>query len=71
MAVTMDPKQEKLRENLILQFKNLKVTLKLVAMRCFDLFWPYKIYFQVSTEEKRCMFWSGLSKRYKNCNKLL
>ena len=34
----MDPKQEKLRENLILQFKNLKVTLKLVAMRCFDLF---------------------------------
>ena len=71
MAVTMDPKPEKLRENVILKLKNLKVTWKSVAMRCFDLFWPYKIYFQVSTEEKRCMFWSGLSKRYKNCNKLL
>ena len=26
MAVTMDPKPEKLRENVILKFKNLKVT---------------------------------------------
>ena len=38
MAVTMDPKPEKLRENVILKFKDLKVTLKLVAMRCFDSF---------------------------------
>ncbi|XP_066022588.1 adhesion G-protein coupled receptor D1-like [Pocillopora verrucosa] len=41
MAVTMDPKPEKLRENVILKFKNLKVL----------------------TAEKRCMFWSDISKR--------
>ena len=71
MALTMDPKPEKLRENVILKLKNLKVTWKSVAMCCFDLFWPYKIYFQVSTKEKRGMFWSGLSERYKNCNTFL
>ena len=32
MAVTMDPKPETLRENVILKFKNLKVTWKFVAM---------------------------------------
>nr|XP_058947384.1 adhesion G-protein coupled receptor D1-like [Pocillopora verrucosa] len=42
MAVTMDPKPEKLEENVILKFKNLKVL----------------------TAEKRCMFWSGLSKSF-------
>ena len=63
MAVTMDPKPEKLRENVILKFKDLKVTLKLVAMRYLDSFWRDKIYFQVLTAEKRCMFWSGFSKR--------
>nr|XP_058946845.1 adhesion G protein-coupled receptor E3-like [Pocillopora verrucosa] len=42
MAVTMDFKQEKLRENVILKFKNLKIL----------------------TAEKRCMFWSGLSKSF-------
>ena len=63
MAVTMDLEAKKLRENVILKFKNLKVTWKLVAMRCFDLFWEDKIHFQVLTAEKRCMFWSGLGKR--------
>ena len=63
MAVTMDSKQEKLQENVILTFKNLKVTWRLVAMRFFYLFWQGKIHFQVLTAEKRCMFWSGLSKR--------
>ena len=63
MAVTMDPKPEKLRENVILKFKNLKVTWILAAMRRFDLFWRDKICFQVLTAEKRCMFWSGLRKR--------
>ena len=38
MAVTMDPKPNKLAENVILKFKNLKVTLKLVAMRYYDSF---------------------------------
>ena len=38
MAVTMDPKPEKLRENVILKFKNLKVALKLIFMCCFDLY---------------------------------
>nr|XP_058952965.1 adhesion G protein-coupled receptor L4-like [Pocillopora verrucosa] len=42
MAVTMDPKPEKLRENVILKFKNLKVL----------------------TAEKRCMFWSDISKSF-------
>ncbi|XP_066022827.1 adhesion G-protein coupled receptor D1 isoform X3 [Pocillopora verrucosa] len=42
MAVAVDPKPEKLRENVILKFKNLKVL----------------------TAEKRCMFWSGLSKSF-------
>ena len=63
MAVTMDPKLETLRENVTLKFKNLKVTWKFVARRCFDLFWQDKIYFQVLAAEKRCMFWSNLSKR--------
>ena len=63
MAVTMDSKQEKLQENVILTFKNLKVTWRLVAMRFFYLFWQGKIHFQVLTAEKRYMFWSGLSKR--------
>ena len=63
MAVTMDPKPEKLEENVILKFKNLKVTWKLVAVCCFDLFWQDKMHFQVLTAEKRCIFWSGLSKR--------
>ena len=63
MAVTTNPNPEKLRENVILQFRNLKVTWKLVSMHCFDLFWQDKIYFQVLTAEKRCMFWSGLRKR--------
>ena len=63
MAVTMDPKAKKLGENVILKFKNLKVTWKLAAVRCFDLFWQDRIHFQVLTVEKRCMFWSGLSER--------
>ena len=63
MAVTMDPKPNELAENVILKFKNLKVTLKLVATRYYDSFWLDKIYFQVLTAEKRCMFWTGLSKR--------
>ncbi|CAH3159307.1 unnamed protein product, partial [Pocillopora meandrina] len=41
MAITIDPKPNKLPENVILKFKNLKVL----------------------TAEKRCMFWTGLSKR--------
>ena len=53
MAVTMDPKPEKLRENVILKFKNLKVIWKLAVMRCFDLFSPIKFIFrswqQIST----------------------
>ena len=63
MAVTVDPKPKKLRENVILKFKNLKVTWKVAAMRCFDLFWQDRIHFQVLTVEKRYMFWSGLSER--------
>ena len=63
MAVTMDPKPETLRENVTLKFKNLKVTWQFVAIRCLDLFWRDKIYFQVLEAEKRCMFWSNLSKR--------
>ena len=63
MAITVDPKPNKLAENVILKLKNLKVTLKLVATRYYDSFWLDKIYFQVLTAEKRCMFWSGLSKR--------
>ena len=63
MAVTLDPKPETLRENVTLKFKNLKVTWQFVAIRCFDLFWQDKIYFQVLEAEKRCMFWSNLSKR--------
>ena len=38
MAVTMDPKPNKLGENVILKFKNLKVTLKLVVTRYYDSF---------------------------------
>ena len=38
MAVTMDPKPNELAENVILKFKNLKVTLKLVATRYYDSF---------------------------------
>ena len=36
MAITMDPKSNKLAENVILKFKNLKVTLKLVPTRYYD-----------------------------------
>ena len=46
MAVTMDPKPEKLRENVILKLKNLKVIWKLAFMRCFDLFSPIKFIFR-------------------------
>ena len=38
MAITMEPKPNKLTENVILKFKNLKVTLKLVAMPYYDSF---------------------------------
>ena len=38
MAITMDPKPNKLGENVILKFKNLKVTLKLVVRRYYDSF---------------------------------
>ena len=63
MAITMDPKPNKLGENVILKFKNLKVTLKLVVTRYYDSFWQDKIHFQVLTAEKRCMFWSGRIER--------
>ena len=58
MAVTMDPKPETLRENVILKFKNLKVTWKLVVMSCFDLFWQDKIHFQVLTMKKFFFFFN-------------
>ena len=38
MAITMDPKPNKLGENVILKFKNLKVTLKLLVTRDYDSF---------------------------------
>ena len=38
MAIAMDPKPNKLPENVILKFKNLKVTLKLAATRYYDSF---------------------------------
>ena len=46
MAVTMDFKEEKLRENVILKFKNLKVTWKLAAMRFFIYFDKIKSIFR-------------------------
>ena len=56
MAVTMDPKPERLRENVILKFKNLKVTWILDVISCFDLFWQDKIRFQVLTVSGEALY---------------
>ena len=69
--MALDPKPEKLKENVILRFRNLKVRtrskLASVVLRC-DIYSEYMILmfiFRVQTREgaKKCMFWSGSSER--------
>ena len=69
--MALDPKPEKLQENVILRFRNLRVRTgsKSVAivLRC-DIYSEYMILMfifrvQIDEGEKKCMFWSGLSER--------
>ena len=69
--MALDPKPEKLQENVILRFRNMKVRTRSksvsVVLRC-DIYPEYMILmfiFRVQTREgaKKCMFWSGSSER--------
>ena len=69
--MALDPKPKKLKENVILRFKNLKVRTRSksvsIVLRC-DIYSEYMILmfiFRVQTREgaKKCMFWSGSSER--------
>ena len=69
--MALDPKPEKLKENVILRFRNLKVRtrskLVSIVLRC-DIYSEYMILmfiFRVQTREgaKKCMFWIGSSER--------
>ena len=69
--MALDPKPEKLQENVILRFRNLKVRTRSksvsIVLRC-DIYSEYMVLmfiFRVQTREggKKCMFWSGSSER--------
>ena len=70
--MALDPKPKKLKKNVILRFRNLKVRTRSksvsIVLRC-DIYSEYMILmfiFRVQTREgaKKCMFWSGSSERY-------
>ena len=69
--MALDPKPEKLQENVILRFRNLRVRTRSksvsTVLRC-DIYSEYMILMfifrvQIDEGEKKCMFWSGLSER--------
>ena len=69
--MALDPKPEKLQENVILRFRNMKVGTRSksvsVVLRC-DIYPEYMILMfifrvQIRERKKKCMFWSGLSER--------
>ena len=69
--MALDPKPEKLQENVILRFRNMKVRTRSksvsVVLRC-DIYPEYMILMfifrvQIRERKKKCMFWSGLSER--------
>ena len=69
--MALDPKPKKLKENVILRFRNLKVRTRSksvsIVLRC-DIYSEYMVLmfiFRVQTREggKKCMFWSGSSER--------
>ena len=69
--MALDPKPEKLQENVILRFRNLRVRTRsksvAIVLRC-DIYSEYMILMfifrvQIDEGEKKCMFWSGLSER--------
>ena len=69
--MALDPKPEKLQENVILRFRNMKVKTRSksvpVVLRC-DIYPEYMILMfifrvQIRERKKKCMFWSGLSER--------
>ena len=69
--MALDPKPEKLQENVILRFRNLKVRTRSksvsIVLHC-DIYSEYMVLmfiFRVQTREgaKKCMFWSGSSER--------
>ena len=69
--MALDPKPKKLKKNVILRFRNLKVRTRSksvsIVLRC-DIYSEYMILmfiFRVQTREgaKKCMFWSGSSER--------
>ena len=69
--MALHPKPEKLQENVIIRFRNLKVRARSksvsIVSRC-DIYSEYIILMfifrtQIREGEKKCMFWSGLSER--------
>ena len=69
--MALDPKPKKLKKNVILRFRNLKVRTRSksvsIVLRC-DIYSEYMILmfiFRVQTREgaKKCMFWIGSSER--------
>ena len=69
--MALDPKPEKLQENVILRFRNMKVRTRSksvsVVLRC-DIYPEYMILMfifrvQIRERKKKCMFWRGLSER--------
>ena len=67
MGVAMDPKPRKLEVNVILKFRNLRVTTrsKLVSIgpHCVYLFQRDNTHFQVDGRKKACVFWKGFNRR--------
>ena len=69
--MALDPKPEKLQENVILRFRNMKVRTRSksvsVVLRC-DIYPEYIILMfifrvQIRERKKKCMFWRGLTER--------
>ena len=65
MAATMDPKPEKLQQNITLKFRNLKVGRKEQIIKRSKV--PVKInhnyiVFQVADGKRHCVFWNDDSK---------
>ena len=70
-AVALDPKPEKLQENVILRFRNLKVRTRSKSVSIVYIVIFYSEYMilmfifrvQIREGDKKCMFWSGVSER--------
>ena len=69
--MALDPKPEKLQENVILRFRNLKVRTRSKSVSIVYIVIFYSEYMilmfifrvQIREGEKKCMFWSGSSER--------